>query len=271
MLIKASKVIGLPVFTIKEGKKIEDVNDVIYDPNQQKVIALLVESSGWFSDAKVIMLTDIRSIGPDAIITETENVIKKASSLPEPLSSIAEHNQKVRKTQVVTENGAALGKVSDIFFDDKTGFVEEFEISQGPVEDIKSGRKTVKINEVLRVGKDATIVKNSAKEEVDEQAKKEAPLTGQLKSTQEQAEKSSENIFEEIKTKYEELRGNQSERRKKEAIGQYLTKTILLPNDQVLAQRGEMVTNNLVKKAEDFNLLDQVLDHTTIQPINRNQ
>lgn len=169
MLIKAGDVIGLRVVTMDEGKEVDRVHDVVYDPKENRVKALVIDEGGWFSDAKVLLIEDIYSIGKDAVVIESEERIRKAVDVNERVASIAREEQKLTKTKVITENGINLGAISDILFDTATGRVEEFEVSQG-LKNLQSGRKTVRVDQVMTVGEDVTVVKAGAEEQLKRQA-----------------------------------------------------------------------------------------------------
>ncbi len=49
MDIKGKDVIGLKILTLDDGRKVETVSDIVYDPTQQKVTALIVSNGGLFS------------------------------------------------------------------------------------------------------------------------------------------------------------------------------------------------------------------------------
>lgn len=157
MTRKATTLIGLPVMTLDSGKQVEKVTEPLYDPQGQKITGLLVEEGGWFKDAKVILFDDISSIGNDAVMIPSEQSIKKASDISETVSQIAKNDVYLTKNKIVTENGKELGTISDVFFDDRTGTVEAFEVSQG-LKDAGVGRKRVTTNQIKTVGEDALIV-----------------------------------------------------------------------------------------------------------------
>ncbi len=164
MLEKAKDTIGKKIITLSDGKELDKVRDVVYDPRENKVRALLVDEGGWFSEAKVVLINDVRSIGPDAVMVQDENAIKSASEVPGRVSNIAEEGTYLTKSKVVTEGGSELGTVSDIYFDPSTGNVEEFEVNQGAVQTVRSGKKSFAISDVVTVGEDAMIVKNAVEE-----------------------------------------------------------------------------------------------------------
>ena len=107
------------------------------------------------------------------------DVVRPASEISSEISNIATDGDYLSKTKVVTEDGVELGQVSDILFDSQTGDVVEFEISQGAVENIKSGRKTIPTRHVITIGQDAMIVDDAAEVVIDTQ-KKQRGATGQV-------------------------------------------------------------------------------------------
>lgn len=210
MLIKANDVIGAKIYTVDTGKEVEDVDDVIYSPEENKVVALLAKSKGIFSDAKVIFLTDAKGVGKDAVLIESESMMKNSSDIPQKISHIAEEDTYLTKTKVITEDGKDLGEVSDILFDTLTGQVKEFEVSQG-LRNLASGKKKVNIQDIVTVGKDATIVKGYTEEKFEEQAE-ERGIKGRIMQTAERVREEVPKAYEKTLEKTEELAGKTREK-----------------------------------------------------------
>src|SRR5437870_5699839 len=123
MVIKASHMIDLPVFTIQDGRKIETVEDVIYHPIENKIEALLVDKGGLFHPAKVITFEDIRNIGENAVLVDTADVLKKASEVKNDIEAITKSDTYLTGKKIISEEGIEQGIVTDIYFDAKTGVV----------------------------------------------------------------------------------------------------------------------------------------------------
>lgn len=170
MLIKANDVIGLKIFTVMEGKNIDKVEDVVYDPASQRIEALIVNNGGIFSSGKAIAIENIRSIGEDAVVVESEDVLENIDSLKAEAKHIAEDDTYLTKSAVLTEDGNDLGKVTDLLFDSETGKVEELEVSQGGLRNIQSGKKHVKPDNIVTVGEDALIVNSFTEDAFNTQA-----------------------------------------------------------------------------------------------------
>jgi|GEM_PF-2111463 len=357
MLVKANAVIGLKVIAVKRGKHIADVKDIIYDPQEHRVKAFLIQPAGWFSDARIILFEGIKSIGKDAVMVESEEVIRRASDGGERVARIVGDDKYLTKEKIITENGTHLGQVNDLYFDSKTGRVESFEVVNDILHDFRQGKKRIEIGDVVTIGEDAVIVKNYLDEEYvanikdqEEKTEKEQkiktvadlngavsesvsaamkqvldaiseaakmPTSQDIKKKIGKTKKKSLSIIdgadEQIKRFKEQLRRkirkirndsnikiavNALERkvaearkevekscqetlkctkinqtrdifasRKRDVVGKYLTKNLLLSTDEILAKRGDMITHNLLKKAQNQGLLEQVLINVSNDPI----
>jgi uncharacterized protein YrrD len=210
MLMKASQVIGLPVMAVDTGKKMEKVSDVVYDPSQQKIQALIIDDGGIFSHGKAIPIQNVRNIGHDAIVIESADKIEDFEQLDEDVRHIAEEDKFLTKSVVMTESGEKLGEVSDLLFSPETGSVEELIVSQGSIADIKSGQKHLKPSEIITIGEDALIVSSHTKAEFDQQAD-EAGVQGAVSNAKEEAAATAQNAKEtwqspDTQSKLEEFR-----------------------------------------------------------------
>jgi uncharacterized protein YrrD len=270
MLIKASDIIGLRVFTLREGKKIDVIEDVVYHPKLNKIEALLVDPGGWFSEAKVILFHDVSKIGKNAVLIDTADILKKVSDVKGEIEFIVKSDKYLAGARVITEEGTALGKVTDIYFDNETGLVEEFEVSR----EEEQARIRVKIEDIITIGEDATIVRVPQKEAGWQESKDRERLQESISPIRQQTTKILADAQEKIKEASEKIRkvtqpqpppvntkSKIIERRKREVVGLYLTKNILTQEDRMLAKEGEMVTNRLLQKAEESDVLEQVLNN----------
>jgi uncharacterized protein YrrD len=210
-LVKGNHVIGLKVISITEGKEIDTVKDLIYDPEQHAVRALLIDPGGWFSDAKVILTKNVHNIGQDAVVIQSQDMIDKASEVTSKIANIAKDDQYLTKTKIITEDGTDLGHVTDILFDPHTGKVDVLEVSQGALKNIQSGTKKVRVTDILTIGEDATIVKTFMEEEFENQAQEQG-LQGALNKTKTSvqsgaasAKEQTPGVLDQLKTTAQEL------------------------------------------------------------------
>jgi uncharacterized protein YrrD len=267
MEVKGSDVIGKKILTL-DGKKIEDIDDILYVPQKQHITAVLVKSKGMFSDAKVILLSDIKSFGKDAVIVADKNSIKKASDIQPPVSTIAENNIYLTQGKIITEQGVELGKVKDIIFDSQSGQVVAFEVKD---------KKRITPGDIISIGKDATIVKSTVQQTLQQQEKPEDPekknsITQKISSLKKKVPQLAEKAKSKVKNSKQPPKSTQeaspkpsledkSAKPQKQTIGKVLQKTILLPNDEVLGEKGETVTDELLWEAERNGMTSQIIQH----------
>lgn len=153
----ASEIIGLNVIAFDTGKTFTKVEDIIYDDQTNRVIALLVDRGGWFSDAKVIDYTSIQSVGEDAVIVPHENVVSVAKE-SELINRAVGEKVSVKGKQIMTEDGKDLGKVADLNIDETTGRVVGYMATGGIFSDIYNGKPYVPAPETIKVGGDVVFV-----------------------------------------------------------------------------------------------------------------
>ena len=156
--ITASEIIGLPVFAIREGKYMNVVSDVIYHPAQNKIEALLIAATGWFTEPYIVYYRDIRKVGEDAVLIETEELLKKVSEVEGDVSTSNREDTYLSGVKIITVDGVNLGKVSDIFFNPATGKVEEFEVAPADPKQYHLTER-IEIQDIVSVGRDVAIVK----------------------------------------------------------------------------------------------------------------
>jgi uncharacterized protein YrrD len=170
--IKANSIIGLPVITLTEGKNIHKVKEVVYDARSNKVKAIVVDEKGWFSDAKIILIESIHSIGKDAVIVNNQLAVVDADEQNNKVvSSIVNDDNFLTRSEVITENGKKLGRVTDIYFTFPGGIVTDIEVSEGFVKGIGSGSKKIRITDLITVGEDNLIVKDYVEDVFEVQGK----------------------------------------------------------------------------------------------------
>lgn len=185
-LIKGKDVIGLQVVSLTKGQIVDDVDEIVYDPKLKQVIALVVDPGGWFSSAKVIPFENINTIGSDAVVIDSTDMVKTASQVNQSITRILKGDNYLTTNKVITQDGQDLGKVSDIFFDPATGKVLKIEVTQGTLKNIQSGRKHIEVGDIIKTGQDAIIVKDYVAAQLHHQAQKQG-LRGAVSEAQSEA------------------------------------------------------------------------------------
>jgi uncharacterized protein YrrD len=150
---KAKELVGKPIVNQATGEHLATVRDLIFDTDARHVAALLVDSGGWFRDARVILWESIASIG-DIIMVRGEAPVVTASSTPK-LSDELKQDIRISGMPIMSESGERIGTVGDLFIND-AGEVVGYGINQGFINDL-AGRKFLFVDHVQTIGRDAII------------------------------------------------------------------------------------------------------------------
>jgi uncharacterized protein YrrD len=147
---KAKELIGKAIVHQTTGEHLATVRDLLFDNSGHHTAALLVDSGGWFRDARVIAWDRISTIS-DVIMVQGDNVIVRASEAPE-LAEQMKGDVRLTGLPVMSDGGERIGTVGDLFIDD-AGTVVGYEVKQG----FLSGNRFLFADRVQTVGRDALI------------------------------------------------------------------------------------------------------------------
>ncbi len=156
--MKLQDMIGLAVYEVEEGQEIGTIVDISLDSNWN-ITGIELESKSFFaSHVKVVAWKDIVAYGEDAVMIRSKEAIEKANSDHTPYTFLAGKN-KLKDLQVLTATGTILGRISDVYFDQKLGnTIVALEISDGLVTDLIEGRKWLPCSEGMSIGESAVMV-----------------------------------------------------------------------------------------------------------------
>jgi uncharacterized protein YrrD len=279
---KGRDIIGKPVVSYDTGEKFDRIQDLIFDQNSNRLLGLLVDEAGWFKDARVLPLVEIQSIGADAVIVSSKNVVVRVSDV-KPVATILEHNNILKGTRIMTTDGRDLGTLIDLYFDERTGVIEGYEASGGLFADVYSGRSFIPAPQTLKIGKDVAFVPSQTAELMEEQVggiksamqtasakvQETAQVTGDKlqefgrvagEKAQEAAQVTSDK-FQEAKRSATSTITNtivNPEEQKAFVVGKTAERSVSVPGGGYLVLEGQMVTQTMANSAQYLDILDDL-------------
>ncbi len=143
---------GRPVIAIDSGERIGDVVDAFIDPQHRRITGLRVRRTG--KDLSDVAFEDVQSIGADAVMLPSREVLKVASERDGSALTIEE----LVRLRVVTELGALRGTVDDAEFDPVTGLLTALIVAPSGLGGLLGRRQRVSIDEVRTIGRDAVVL-----------------------------------------------------------------------------------------------------------------
>lgn len=245
-----------PVVAKDTGRKLGTVKDVIYDPNAKQLDAVTLESRGFVGPSRWFLLqSDIQSVGSDAVMVETAEVLHRPRTVPHQRQVVREGVTLIGKS-VMSESGTLLGRISDVIIDPHTGKASRYEISGGALRDVQAGRRSFPVPQAMLVGHDALIVPDS----VEQQMAAEEPggLAGAYKGTAEGAAGYGSRIRQWWDRTSRGAAKATAERESQFALGKTAGSTVLDDYGNVIVDEGEQITDDTVRTAKASGKLHQL-------------
>jgi uncharacterized protein YrrD len=168
VMLKGKDIIGKSIVSYETGQKFDRVKDLIFDQDSGRLLGFLINEPSFFSSARVLMLKDVQVIGPDAIIVPSRHTVIEASENPE-INRIVQHNNVLDGTRIMTTDGRTLGTMVDLYFDERSGEIEGYEVSGGIFSDAYSGRSFVPAPQAFKIGEDVAFVPPQTAQLMEEQ------------------------------------------------------------------------------------------------------
>jgi uncharacterized protein YrrD len=161
-MISGRELIGMPIYSLDRGEEIGEVENVIFDPDQRKVIGFVLQEGGLFRSLQAIPFERIQSIGPDAILLKRDAPLETSSEWVDPKQVKEGFNLSGRR--VISDRGHEIGTLYDLDIDERTGAVTGIEIRRGLFQDTAEGKKRIDFEHIQQIGKDAIIISEAALE-----------------------------------------------------------------------------------------------------------
>lgn len=159
------ELVGLPILENKSGQQIGEVQDVYLTHNQTFIQEFYIANDVIAETYTVLAFCDIVSIGDSGIIVEGREKFKNISGDNRDERVLL---CKILDLPVMSEKGDAIGKIIDLFFDEITGEVKQYQISGGTLADFLYGYINLPIPEIQLITDERVILPESALENIQE-------------------------------------------------------------------------------------------------------
>lgn len=154
--MRRTDVIGLPVLTFGEGRRLGEVGDLLVNAPDGRVIGLLLAGGNALLGHRVYPFEEVRAIGDGAVLVSDPGAVLLTRRVRRIERVLRRHTELVGK-RLVSERGDHVGVIDDLVFDPASGRIQGFEVSGGFVRDVVDGKVFVPVSSGLRWGSDAVI------------------------------------------------------------------------------------------------------------------
>ena len=121
----AKSILGMTAVNLAVGERIGRIQDLIIDPEQRQVLALLIKPVGLLTSSRAVLYEGVRSVGKDAVVVTNESFIVPVDRHP-GLKAAKNRGITILGKPVMTEGGRMLGIIRDVVIDSASGRVHGY-------------------------------------------------------------------------------------------------------------------------------------------------
>lgn len=239
---KSLDIIGLPIFTIADGKERGQIKDLIVNPDEGSIEYLLVHDASWYVGAKILPFGAIIGIGKYGVTTESETRLLSINE-SSPALALIQNGVKIKGTRILTRTGDLVGVINEFEVDEETGKVArlEYEETDG-IPGIIEGEQ------VLTFGKDVLVVDQEFERSVTVEPIKPVGESGLISMEDSVKETDASRLF--------------VKRQKQLLLGKVIAKDVKDDSGGVILAEGTVVNNDTLKVAESNGKLVELSQNT---------
>jgi sporulation protein YlmC with PRC-barrel domain len=269
--MKAKAIKGFPVVSLEDGSLLGKVQELLVDPLEKKVEALLIGEKGFLKGrTQFISYGRVRNIGKDVITAEPEKQLTTTDDHTR-LENLKKNS--FLGNSVISQDGDYLARVQDYTFNTRTGIIESLLLYDCRKELYVEEEASLGMEGVLNLGRDYVIVRANYSEYLMEPAVDEEPrgdganISHEAEKTDFQEEEAGEeggrtnaildklkdlwsNLEWEISREGKNLARETREKMKKYALGKKASYTVRDNQGYPLITAGETIDENTIHQAE---------------------
>ncbi|MFU8773719.1 MAG: PRC-barrel domain-containing protein [Anaerolineales bacterium] len=155
---------GKSIISISNGQTIGTVNDILIDPKELRISAIVTSKGSLLSrEIDAILADDIRVWGKDVILVSGPDIIQKKEDIPDLGDWLSVSNQ-IKGREVFSLDGLRVGEINDLVVDMEGNLVSYDLVKVGAsmaeamVASPEEEKKRLPINTTHAMGKDVLIV-----------------------------------------------------------------------------------------------------------------
>lgn len=138
-MYRASDLINLPVAEAPTGEVISTIKTILFDIGSRSIFSLVCKESLLNKSLCMIKLTDAVSLDKNRLLIKDRSAIIKYKQIKQKLQQLSYFENIIDKV-IINNTGDVLGAVKDILFEEQSGRIEYYEVSEGFIDDITKGR-----------------------------------------------------------------------------------------------------------------------------------
>ncbi|SHE78121.1 Uncharacterized protein YrrD, contains PRC-barrel domain [Seinonella peptonophila] len=156
----SQEVVGLTVIDAETGTELGLVSDLLFD-KQAHLQGILLEENSWLRRKRYVAKEDF-TIGADAVIVVSQKQVQNVPDEHLDWTSVRTGMYSFQDRLLISENGSELGRVKNVYFQEEMGTIVGYELSEGLISDLTTGRTLYRTSSPLRWGKEVLVAPNDS-------------------------------------------------------------------------------------------------------------
>ena len=236
---RSEQLLGLSVISIEDGKEMGRVSDYVINPEKGIVDYLIIDEGVKYIGIKVLPFRLIEGVGEYAVTIQNSASVTALSDQTE-IKPLLEKDVRVIGTRVLTRKGMLIGTVSEFLIDDEAaGKIAGCELSPAD----NTAKRIIPSDQIVTFGKDILVITTEIDQTPVEPVTEDQP--GQQTVTEEN------DIPENTKEEVSEAAKMFEQRQRKYLVGRKVSKRIETDNGELIAEEGQVITEELLDKAKN--------------------
>lgn len=246
---KSMDILGLPVFSIREGEELGSIKAFIINAAAKSVEAFLIDDGKWYLGAKLLPAKAIAGLGEFAVTVESSDNVVGVAEFPD-IEPLLVANISVIGTKVVTTAGRILGRVTD--------FTVENDGKIATCEYLTESDQTqeVALEDIITLGKDVLFIRDTSAGKVVPAAPQEAapvtapPAPAPVAAAPVPVAAAPEAATEEAAPEADEYARKIEEKTRKFLLGKKASRRIETDHGVLVVDEGGEITEEVLQKAK---------------------
>ena len=164
-MLKTSDIIGFPIVCTDQKKFIGEVKDVILNLKSCNVAGFIIDYGSIIHHTRIIPFNNIYEIARNRVIVKFRKNIQQMRNFNFN-EKLIKKNEKILGVEVVEDEGKLLGFVQDVIFEEKSGNILGFILTNGVVDDIFNGVEILPLDGSIEFDKNKFIISIDSKKSI---------------------------------------------------------------------------------------------------------
>ncbi len=160
MLLPKDKFINTPIMSLQTGGQLGIVSDLLVDPRNLSVIALIVSGQNLVDNPSYLMTIDIREMGPMGIIVDSSDVLFPAEDVIR-IQEVVDFGFDINNIKVKDQKGTLIGKVIDYTLDSLDQKIQQLTVKSSLMRRLTIPEVLIHRSQILDITNEEIIIKSS--------------------------------------------------------------------------------------------------------------